>query len=380
MSVAALKIWTPDGDVDVPEMRTGISVSDAVEQYGVAKRLAPRTRAEYGTMLSKLYRWSAASKHRFTTPMLLADLTADNVRDFLVWVEQNSDGENKANSRNKACTSLGALLRWAFDQELIPSLPRIPKKVEQREIAGQYFFTDSEIDAIYWATYKLPCPRGWDLTQPIGAYWRAAIVLFRTYGMDTQALFPYSHLIESVLQWKHVTIESLPPGRVANVENADGYLTIRREKTGRTRIVPLDAVVRAHLELIRPANCDSELPLMGRFGGSKICTAAGGVRPNKRFRKLCSVGKVPKKLDVETGKIRDHELKDLRKTCGTMHDANLPESGVRMLGHSTGTITDKHYSHTLPALIAAMKTFKHPQSFYSIADQSIRPPECLFAK
>jgi hypothetical protein len=377
---AALKIWTPDGDLDVPEERTGISVAEAVEQYGKAKRLAPRTKAEYGTLLSKLYRWSAASKHRCGTPMLLADLNSENLRDFLEWVEENSDGGNQANSRNKACTSIGAVLRWALDEELIPTLPRIPKKIEQRDVAGQYFFTDSEIDGLYWGTYKLESPRGWDLPQPIGAYWRTAIVLFRTYGMDTQALFPYSHLIECVLQWKHVTLEPLPPGRVANVENPDGYLTIRREKTGRTRIVPLDSVVRAHLDLIRPAKCDPESPLMGRFGGSTICTAAGGVRPNNRFRKLCAFGKVPQKLDVESGKIRQHELKDLRKTCGTMHDANLPESGVRMLGHSTGTITDKHYSHTLPAMIAAMKTFTHPRSFHSIRDQTIRPPECLFAK
>jgi hypothetical protein len=89
---------------------------------------------------------------------------------------------------------------------------------------------------------------------------------------------------------------------------------------------------------------------------------------------------VSKKLDLESGAIRDHELKDLRKTCGTMHDANLPESGVRMLGHSTGTITDKHYSHTLPALIHAMQTFRHPTSVYSIDDVSVKPPSMLFAK
>jgi integrase len=198
--------------------------------------------------------------------------------------------------------------------------------------------------------------------------------------MDTQLLFPYSNMVECVLSWKHVTTDSLPPGRVANVENPHGYLTIKREKTGRTRIVPMDQVVRGHLDLIRPAKCQPDDPLMGRAAGSKICTAAGGVRPCKRFRLLCEAGKVPKKADLETGEIREHELKDLRKTCGTMHDANVPESGPRMLGHSTGTITEKHYSHTLPAMIAAMRTFRHPRSFYSICDESIRPPSLLFAK
>lgn len=384
MSVAALRIWTPDGEVDVPEARTGITVEEAVHRYGVAKRLAPRTRAEYGTLMSKLWAWGASlpvdSKHRFRTPMLLADLSSDALRDFADWVEEHSEGDNRGNSRNKATTTIGAVLRWAFEEELIPALPRIPKKVEQREVAGQYFFTDEEIDGIYWATYKLAAPRGWNLQQPIGAYWRTAIVLFRTYGMDTQALFPYSSLIEQVLEWRHVTTESLPPGRVANVHNEHGYLTIKRQKTGRIRIVPLDAIVRAHLDLIRPTDCKPDWPIMGRLAGSTICTAAGGVRPNKRFRRLCDLGAVPQKLDLETGKLREHELKDLRKTCGTMHDANLPESGPRMLGHSTGTITDKHYSHTLPALITAMRTFRHPRSFYSISDQTIRPPDLLFAK
>ena len=377
---AAIRLWLPDG-VASEEQEEDISVADAVKQYGEAKRLAPRTRAEYGTMLSKLYAWSAASKHRLRTPMLLGDLTAERLPEFLDWVEENAGGENKANSRNKCLAMLGAVIRWAFDQELLPSMPRLPKSVEARDVAGQYFFTDGEIDSIYWATYKLKSPRGWDLAQPLGAYWRTAIVLFRTYGMDTQALFPYASATECVLRWKHCTSESLPPGRVALVENQAGFLTIKREKTGRTRIVPLDAVVRSHLDLIRPAAADPDWPIMGRGHGPKgVCTAAGGVRPCLRFKTLCESGNVPKKLDVESGEIRDHELKDLRKTCGTMHDANVPETGVRMLGHSTGTVTDRHYSHTLPAMIAAMKTFKHPRAFYSLLDESIRPPELLFAK
>jgi hypothetical protein len=359
----------------------GISVADAVKKYGDAKRLAVRTRAEYGTLLSKLYAWSAASKHRLCTPMLLGDLTAERLPEFLDFVEKYAGGDNQANSRNKCLAMLGAVIRWAFDEELIAAMPRLPKAVEARDVAGQYFFTDEEIDSIYWATYKLKNPRGWTLRQPIGAYWRTGIVLFRTYGMDTQSLFPYATSTECVLRWKHCTVESLPPGRVANVENQAGYLTIKREKTGRTRIVPLDAIVRAHLDLIRPATADPEAPIMGRGHGPKgVCTAAGGVRPCQRFVSLCEAGDVPKKLDVESGKIRDHELKDLRKTCGTMHDANVPEIGVRMLGHSTGTVTDRHYSHTLPAMIAAMKTFRHPRSFSSILDESIRPPELLFAK
>jgi integrase len=40
--------------------------------------------------------------------------------------------------------------------------------------------------------------------------------------------------------------------------------------------------------------------------------------------------------------------KDLRKTCATYHDQNVPELSIEILGHSVGGITDRHYAHRAP--------------------------------
>src|SRR6266704_2225724 len=48
----------------------------------------------------------------------------------------------------------------------------------QRDVAGRHYLTKAEINALYFATYQMQRPRGWDLPIPVGRYWRAALVLF----------------------------------------------------------------------------------------------------------------------------------------------------------------------------------------------------------
>jgi hypothetical protein len=56
-------------------------------------------------------------------------------------------------------------------------------------------------------------------------------------------------------------------------------------------------------------------------------------------------------------------LKDLRKTCATYHDADVPESSVEILGHSVGGITYRHYAHRAPLAFRAIMTLPQPWAF-----------------
>ena len=59
-------------------------------------------------------------------------------------------------------------------------------------------------------------------------------------------------------------------------------------------------------------------------------------------------------------------MKDLRKTCATYHDANVPESSVEILGHSVGGITYWHYAHRAPLAFRAIMTLPQPSAFSAL--------------
>jgi len=372
---AQLGLWRPPGEQPAgPD-----PIAASIDAYLDDTEAAEGTRESYRTTKRRWLEWT--KKHRSLTPVLLESLTAGDLRDWLAWCfdEARSAGDaNPENTFNKRRREMHAVLKWLFEEERIEALPRFPKPKDQRKVAGLYFLTDqadhgelSEMERLYWAAHDMPVPPRWRDPRPIGLLWRTALVLFRDYGMDTQVLFPYKARAANVLRWKHVSPGGLPPGRVANVQCEHGWLTLKRQKTGRLMFLPLEPVVRAHLDEIRPEDVDPEEPILGR---------AGGMRPCQRFQRLARAAQLQDKVDIETGAVTPWVLKDLRKTCATAHNANRPGSAQYVLGHSGGAITDKHYANALPVLLEAFRTLPQPRAFRSIVDDSIKPPAGLFAR
>jgi hypothetical protein len=93
----------------------------------------------------------------------------------------------------------------------------------------------------------------------------------------------------------------------------------------------------------------------------------GGARPNARFQELCRLAGIQPRADMKTGRPEPWELKDLRKTCATYHDAHVPESSVEILGHSVGGITYRHYAHRAPLAFRAITTLPQPAAFSALA-------------
>jgi hypothetical protein len=71
------------------------------------------------------------------------------IREFLDWVHERAlaqDGMNPGRTANKAREHLRAVISWAWEQELIDTLPRFPKPREQRDVAGRHYLTKAEIN------------------------------------------------------------------------------------------------------------------------------------------------------------------------------------------------------------------------------------------
>src|ERR1044071_6624050 len=106
------------------------TLNAAVESYLRAKTLSRGTRNEYRSTLRKWEQWGG------TVP--IEELRRKDIREFLDWVYERAvadEGTNPGRTANKAREHLRAVLSWAWEQELIDTLPRFPMPREQRDVA-----------------------------------------------------------------------------------------------------------------------------------------------------------------------------------------------------------------------------------------------------
>ena len=323
----------------------------AVQRYLRAKPLSRATRNEYRSTVRKWAEWGSGAP--------LDDLSRGDVRDFLDWVYARAvedQGTNPGRTANKAREHLRAVLSWAWEQELIHAPPRFPKARDQRDVAGRHYLTKGELNALYFATHQLKRPRGWAAPYPVGRYWRAALVVFFNYGLDTGTVWQSIPAHEPFV-WRHVCWQAESPCREVKERSRWGWLFYRRVKTRKAFWRPMNRAVHSHVRSILPPDPRPGDPVF----------LGGGARPNARFQALCALAGVQPRTDVETGLEEAWELKDLRKTGATYYDAHLPESAVEILGHSVGGITYRHYAHRAPLAFKAILTLPQPTAFLGLA-------------
>jgi len=326
------------------------NLETAVERYLRARRLSGGTRDSYFTTLKKWTEWGAG--------VPIEDLRRHDIRDFLDWVHElavEQEGMNPGRTANKAREHLRAIMSWAWEQDLVETLPRFPKPKKQRDVAGRHYLTKAEINALYFATHSMKRPRGWDQSIPVGRYWRCALVVFFNYGLDTGTVWQAAPFHEPI-RWRHVSWAHESPNRQIKERSRWGWISYRRVKTGKAFCRPMNLAVQSHIKSIMPENPHPDDPVF----------LGGGSRPNCRFRRLCDLAGIEPKTNMETGEESPWLLKDLRKTCATYYDAHLPESSIEILGHAVGGVTYRHYAHRAPLAFRAIMTIPQPSAFASL--------------
>ena len=160
------------------------TLDSVVNKYLCSGNPAQRTREEYSTTLRKWSRWNGA--------VPLERLGRKEICEFLEWVYEDAasrQGGNPGRTTNKVRSHLRAALSWAWEHDLVETLPRFPRHKPQRNVAGKHYLTKAELNALYFATHQMKRPRGWDEAWPVGRYWRAALVVFFNYGVDTGTIW-----------------------------------------------------------------------------------------------------------------------------------------------------------------------------------------------
>lgn len=108
------------------------TLETAVAQYLRSGNPAQRTREEYSTTLRMWERWGGG--------LPLDQLGRKEVREFLDWVYVDAaaqEGRNPGRTAHKVRSHLPAVMSWAWEQDLVDSLPRFPKHKPQRDVAGR---------------------------------------------------------------------------------------------------------------------------------------------------------------------------------------------------------------------------------------------------
>lgn len=115
------------------------NLETAVESYVRAKGLTRGTRDEHLATVRKWKRWGGGGP--------IQRLTRKEIREFLDWVHEQAvleEGTNPGRTANKSRANLRAVMSWAWEQDLIESLPRFPKPRRYREVAGRHYLTKSD--------------------------------------------------------------------------------------------------------------------------------------------------------------------------------------------------------------------------------------------
>lgn len=326
------------------------TLESAVANYLRSGHSALRTQEEYATTLRKWSQWGEC--------VPLEQLGRSVLREFLNWVYEDAatrDGRNPGRTANKVRSHLRAVMSWAWEQDLVGVLPRFPKEKPQRNVAGRHYLTKSELNALYFATHQLRQPRGWKQPFPIGRYWRAALVTFFNYGLDTGTVWKTTRFHEPI-RWRHVFWDNRSPDREIKEQSHWGWLYYRRVKTGKSFFRPMNRTVHEHIKSLLTEIPDPYAPVF----------AGGGTRPNNRFRALCQLAGIAPKATVESNEQKPWVLKDLRKTCATYYDEHVPGSSIEILGHSQGGVTYRHYAHRAPLAFRAIMTLPQPSAFRSL--------------
>ena len=240
------------------------TLKSAIQKYLRSANPARGTRAEYNTTLKKWREWGGG--------VPIERIGRKEIREFLDWVYDRTlanKGTNPGRTANKAREHLRAVISWAWEQDIIETPPRFPKAVPQRDVAGRHYLAKAEINALYFATHQMRRPKGWDQPYPVGKFWRAALVVFFNYGVDSGTVWRTRPFHEPIL-WRHVCWTHESPDREVKQRSPWGWLFYRRVKTGKAFCRPMNRVVHAHIKSVMPDRPGPDAPVF--FGG--------GSRPN----------------------------------------------------------------------------------------------------
>ena len=257
------------------------------------------------------------------------DVTTLTDQDLLAWQQWMAEARDghpayAASTINKQWKHVREILRRAGPRDTgnprgLGLIDRVPYVAMLREKAGGvHTLTLDQVDELYTAAEWQTWP-----DHPAGPtdVWRAIIVVGYVYGLHFADL---ANLTKGSIASDH-------PDPDSQTENAHGWLSYARQKTGRELILPMSQCVSARLAAI---------------ASDESVTLCGFARSNSRvfyshwdqLRRRCDLDGV--------------DFRCLRKTCNSAWNRLKPGMGKWVLGHVPRGVNETFYCNVEPDLAA----------------------------
>lgn len=294
---------------------------------------------------------------RITDPWVLSDISSRLVSAFIQWMfakDLSNSTVKKAVQTVKRVIDLAG--REGVKVNAIKTKPIIAKA------APKYYLDDLQIACLWSAANGAAWPvqsgqrRRRGSGMPPSTFWRAILIMMRTYGMRVQDLVSYEKKKQPIL-WGDITFTPRTPNPEGKCDWQFGWLYYQASKTGREYYLPLTRHARAAIDRLATharTACSGDLP-----ADRPILPCPTGHGLNNTWKILQATARVAKPNG------EPYQLEDFRKTCATYLDEHCPELAYHVCGwtHEGSKVAHKHYINSERKLVASLPSAPMPGCF-----------------
>lgn len=356
---------------DASSLKLGkqLTVSNVLVDYVLPElRSKNRRPSTVASLVREVDRWAAWCLSVTDQPLPIAKIRRRHLQTFREWL---SAAGGSVPLQNGSIRAVLQVLHAAEKHELITHSPKL-EALSRVGVAPKVFPSDEEICRIWDVTNQAVWPkRDSDLNplpySPADA-WKAAIVMYRTYGMRTQELVQLEYDFRS-LQWSNITDSGLTPNPVGRCECDHGWLSYVPQKQERMKadalVNPLNEYTRAAVELVRTKSAKPEYRIFN--------WSLSAVSFRKQWDRLLELAEVKPR---ETSGVKKYTVKHLRKAATTQINNHAPGLAEHIVGHGgdrggqgnqTSLVSGKHYNNPEQAVLACVLSMPLPECFKELA-------------
>jgi hypothetical protein len=353
----SLRIHDPDRTEDI--LADGIQLREVWEKYLHPSLQnygrSPKTLADIERHLA---RWEEfwRSEQRITDPLVTSLCKRHHLEQ---WQQSLKASDLSIRTVNKHLASIRQLLICAEKHRLVSNRARL-EQMPHKKAAAKLYLTDTQLDRLWNAASDLNWPQG-DIAPC--DFWRAALILFRTYGFRTQELIAYDS--KHSLKWNNICRDSAetpnPDGTAVNSLGWLWYVPIKQAWAKPDPLyLPLTRHSAAAIAKLVVGNSDDPLFRIPRSSRSFYNT----------WECWLNLADVKPKAIPGAKEQRKFEPKHLRKTCATYldrHHKGLADAvcgwGDRTSETERSEVSSTHYIADELTIVDKLNSAPMPASF-----------------
>ena len=339
---------------------------------------------EYRTAVTRWTAWEKSAyspgtvEHRTCTPVLypLHAITPDTLSSYRR--ELTDRGITTASGADKNTAAIMALLRRAERGWIITRTPTI-KPVTTPNTGLLFVFSADEMSALYRLTDSAAWPTRDCHRKTIdpAPWWRLFLVGGWNYGFRPGEWWQVKSSKKPTLLWSGVNLGTAADIEGRTVHNDHGWLSWTQSKTKRRVTLPMNMVVRRHVDAVLralPGKPDPGERVFAFPRSSGTSKPYQTVYPSSGFYSawwdlVQRAGFSP--IRDGDGKAMTYRPSQFRKTARTLHQDLVGAAAAWITGHRPESVGVRNYYLAIGKVMESMESIEQPAAFLEPAADSL---------